>query len=71
MAAEYRIEHRRPGRFYCYMDDCGRWAVWKGVVAGWFNTGRACDEHKSDLVEVTREMARDWQPCPCPEACGH
>jgi hypothetical protein len=70
VAADYKIKPRRPGAYYCHLDDCQKWAVWKGVVAGWFLTGRTCDEHKPFLEAHTREMARDWEPCPCPDACG-
>jgi hypothetical protein len=60
MAASYQILARRPGRFYCFL--CDQYAVWKGEVAGYFNTGRACNDHKADLVDVTKNMAEDWRP---------
>lgn len=69
MAAGYELKRRGEGHFYCSYDDCGQWAVWKGVVAGWFNAGRSCEEHKPVLEHVAKEMARGWRPCPC-GACG-
>lgn len=69
MAARYQLKPRRPG-YQCYADGCEQLAVWKGVVAGWFLAGRACNDHRSLLETVAKDMARDWQPCPCPDACG-
>lgn len=60
----WRIDACAP-RWHCQL--CGNPSRWVGLVGAYgFVCGRACGEHWTDLLDVTKSMATGWQPCPCP-----
>ena len=52
-------------RRHCTVDNCPNTTTWKGLVgAQRFETGRVCDDHWTNLVRVTKNLADGWQPAP-------